>query len=236
MNTLNSIAFLTGLVGSFHCVGMCGPIALALPVGGQSVWQATINRLLYNLGRILTYSTLGAIFGYFGRSIFIAGYQQQLAILVGILLLFSMFPVRLFVGLPIYKITNKIIHFIKKLFAVKSAIGFLMLGIANGLLPCGMVYMALAGATISNSPIDGAIFMVFFGVGTAPMMFSVSFLPKFLTLNMRQKINKYIPVYTFLFAILFVARGLGLGIPYFSPKMFNETKSKSISICNSPKI
>jgi uncharacterized protein len=234
MTALYSIAFLTGLVGSLHCVGMCGPIALALPVGGQSLLKATLSRLLYNLGRILTYSGLGLFFGYFGKAVFIAGFQQQLSIMVGILLLLSILPSHFTIIFPFQNFTNSLVSSIKKLFYIKSSFGFLLLGMANGLLPCGMVYMALAGALLSTSPLEGAVLMAIFGIGTAPLMFSISILPKFLTLNKRQKINKYLPIYTFLLSGILITRGLGLGMP-FSPKIEKNSERTAIEMCHPPK-
>lgn len=235
MNILFSIAFITGLAGSFHCVGMCGPIALALPVGKRSFVQATISRLMYNLGRILTYSILGAAFGYFGKTLFVAGFQQQLSILIGILMMSFILPNRLITWNPFQKITHFLMATFKKVFPIKSLAGFVFLGLLNGLLPCGFVYMALAGASATNNPIDGAIFMAFFGLGTAPMMFSIGFLPNFLGIKNRQIINKYLPVYTLILALFFIARGLNLGIPYLSPKFEKAPNSQLIPVCHSIK-
>jgi uncharacterized protein len=235
MNILFSIAFMTGLAGSFHCVGMCGPIALALPVGKLSSVEANTGRLLFNLGRILTYSILGAAFGYFGKTLFVAGFQQQLSILIGILMMCSVFPNRFISWRPFQKMTHLLMNAFKKVFPIKSSLGFLVLGLLNGLLPCGMLYMALAGASATSTPTEGAIFMAFFGLGTSPMMFSVSFLPKLLTMNHRQKINKYLPIYTVILASFFIFRGMNLGIPYFSPKFEKVPISQSIPECHSIK-
>ena len=235
MNILFSIAFITGLAGSFHCVGMCGPIALALPVGKRSFVQATIGRLLYNFGRILTYSVLGGAFGYFGKTLFTAGFQQQLSILIGILMTVFIFPNKLIAWSPFQKMTHFLMATFRKVFPIKSSFGFVILGLLNGLLPCGFVYMALAGASVTTTPIDGAIFMAFFGLGTAPMMFSIGFLPKFLTLNHRQKINKYLPVYTLILAFFFIIRGMNLGIPYISPKFEKTPISQTMPVCHSIK-
>jgi sulfite exporter TauE/SafE len=224
MNILYSIAFITGFAGSFHCVGMCGPIALALPIGKLSFWEATISRILYNLGRILTYSVLGGAFGFFGKTIFVAGFQQQLSIFIGLLMMCFIFPNRLFAWSPFQKV-----------FPIKSPLGFIFLGLLNGLLPCGFVYMALAGASATSTPIEGAIFMAFFGLGTAPMMFSLGLLPKFFTLNLRQKINKYLPIYTVILALIFIFRGMNLGVPYLSPKLEKVPISHSIPVCHSIK-
>jgi uncharacterized protein len=235
MNILFSIAFMTGLAGSFHCVGMCGPIALALPVGKLNYIQANIGRLLYNLGRILTYSVLGAAFGSFGKTLFLAGFQQQLSILIGILMMCSILPNRLIAWSPFQKMAHFLMNTFKKVFPVKSPLGFILLGLLNGLLPCGMLYVALAGASATSTPTGGAIFMAFFGLGTVPMMFSIGFLPKILTINHRQKINKYLPIYTLILACFFVIRGMNLGIPYLSPKFIKAPVSQTIPVCHSLK-
>ena len=235
MNILFSIAFMTGLAGSFHCVGMCGPIALALPVGKLSFVQATISRFLYNFGRILTYSVLGAAFGYFGKTLFVAGFQQQLSILIGILMMAFILPNKLITWSPFQKMTHFLMTTFKKVFPIKSSFRFVILGLLNGLLPCGFVYMALVGASATTTPIDGAIFMAFFGLGTAPMMFSIGFLPKFLTLNHRRIINKYLPVYPIILAFFFIIRGMNLGIPYISPKFEKTPISQIMPVCHSIK-
>ena len=235
MNILFSIAFITGLAGSFHCVGMCGPIALALPVGKLSFVQANLSRLLYNFGRILTYSVLGAAFGYFGKTLFVAGFQQQLSILIGILMICFIVTNRINSWSPFQRITHFLMNTFKKVFPINSPLKFVFLGLLNGLLPCGFVYMALAGASATTTPFDGAIFMAFFGLGTAPMMFSIGILPKFLTLNHRQKINKYLPVYSLILACFFIVRGMNLGIPYLSPKFDKVPVNHSIPVCHTIK-
>lgn len=226
---------MTGLAGSFHCIGMCGPIALALPVGKLSFLEATINRVLYNLGRIFTYSVLGGAFGYFGKTLFVVGFQQHLSILVGLLMMGLILPNRLITWRPFQKLTHLLMGIFKKVFPLKSLVGFMLLGLLNGLLPCGFVYLALVGASATNTPIGGSIFMAFFGFGTAPMMFSMGILPKFLTLKFRQNINQYLPVYTLLLAIFFIVRGLNLGIPYLSPKFEKAPVSQSVPVCYSIK-
>lgn len=236
MNILFSIAFMTGLAGSFHCIGMCGPIALALPIGKLSFVQANISRLLYNLGRIFTYSVLGAAFGYFGKTLFVAGFQQQLSVLIGILMLCFIVSNRLISLKPFQKITHFLMTIFKKVFQIQSPLKFVFLGLLNGLLPCGFVYMALAGASATTTPIEGAIFMAFFGLGTAPMMFSVGLLPKFLSLNLRQKINKYLPIYSIILASFFIVRGMNLGIPYLSPKFEKVPINHSIPVCHTIKV
>ena len=87
MQILWTSALLTGFVGSLHCVGMCGPIALALPVGGKTQGQIFFSRIFYNLGRITTYSFIGLMMGLVGKKLFFSGIQQELSISIGITIL-----------------------------------------------------------------------------------------------------------------------------------------------------
>lgn len=214
--------FLIGFLGSFHCVGMCGPIALALPLGNQSNFQLVIGRLLYNLGRSVTYAFFGAIFGLFGKGIEVAGLQKWASILLGASILFyyitpERFKGKLSVTKP-YQVANS---FVKKGFSKLtkngSPISLFIFGIVNGFLPCGFVYVALAGAITTGGALSGALYMGLFGLGTAPIMFATSMVGKFLNANLRQWINKLIPVFAIILAIIFILRGLSLGIPFISP-------------------
>ena len=80
-------AFLIGLFGSFHCIGMCGPIALALPVSQNNKVGLVLGRVLYNVGRAITYSAIGLVFGLLGQSLSLAGFQQSVSIVAGVLIL-----------------------------------------------------------------------------------------------------------------------------------------------------
>lgn len=234
MNMLFYIAFMTGLASSFHCVGMCGAIALALPIGKFSLFQAMLSRILYHIGRIMTYSFLGYIAGYFGSQFFIAGFQQQVSITIGVLMLLLIIPSRIRIFNPFQKQVLGLQRILKKYLNSKSPFGFLLLGILNGLLPCGMVYIALAGSMAANTPQQGAIIMAFFGLGTAPLMFGVSMVMKCLNNKVRQKINKYLPIYSFVLALFFVVRGMNLGIAYISPTLEKHPLSDTIPTCHKP--
>ena len=229
------VAFLTGLAGSFHCIGMCGPIALALPIGGQTCGEATFSRLLYNFGRIITYSVLGAIFSIFGQAFILAGFQNYLTIAIGILLFLLVFSNQN-ISFPTFrKITQKITKAFSPFLRAKTKSSFLLLGVVNGLLPCSFVYVALVGSLAANSMGESALFMSFFGLGTAPLLFFVSIVPKYLSNQTRQNINKYLPAYTFMLAVFFVLRGLNLGIPYLSPKFEKQVNESVITICHTTK-
>ncbi len=216
--------FLFGILGSFHCVGMCGPIALALPVGKGNSLNFVMGRLLYNSGRILTYSVLGGIAGLLGKGFQIAGLQQTLSILSGVLILvLVVFPA------TVSGKFGKVTGFEKGLGAIKrlmgrqfskntfSALGFV--GMLNGLLPCGFVYFALAGAISMKSVLEAILYMALFGMGTFPLMFIFSLSGKFIKPSMRNYFNKIVPYAATGMALLFILRGLNLGIPYVSPAL-----------------
>ncbi len=213
-------AFLTGLIGSFHCAGMCGPIAFALPGKKQEGIAFFLGRFLYNFGRIISYALLGFVSGSFGLGIKLAGIQQGLSIGIGVVILLSVSLSYLKVGAlsfnPFSLLSSKLVQ---KLFQSKSLFALLFIGLLNGLLPCGFVYIAVLGASATQNAMEGALFMILFGLGTLPLMYGVSILGQFLSIKVRGKINKLSPVFAILIAVLFIVRGLNLGIPYLSPKI-----------------
>ncbi len=224
--------FLIGFFGSFHCVGMCGPIALALPIGKSSTAQLVLSRVLYNFGRIITYSFFGLIFGFFGEGFVFAGIQSYVSIIVGAIILFyylmpTKYKGKLAVTAP-YKLVS---GFVRKSFARLTKTGspqtLFLFGIINGFLPCGFVYVALAGAITTGGAVSGALFMALFGLGTTPIMLATSLVGKFINVKIKRKMNKLIPVFAIVLAAIFILRGLNLGIPYLSPpaKMLKPHKS-----------
>lgn len=229
------IAALTlGLLGSFHCVGMCGPIALALPLGRESWFTKIIGAILYNLGRTITYGLMGALFGLFGQGLVLAGFQDVISIALGTIMILSVFFPLLFsktrsIESYIASFTGNLKESLRKLFARNSYPSLFFIGILNGLLPCGLVYMAIAGALATGNVISGTLFMLLFGLGTAPMMFGISVISSSVSVIVRNKIRKVIPVFIVLLGIIFILRGLNLGIKYISPppeKMQVNTEMK----------
>ncbi|MCE2739895.1 MAG: sulfite exporter TauE/SafE family protein [Sphingobacteriales bacterium] len=213
-------AFLTGLFGSFHCAGMCGPIAFALPGSKEKGVSFYFGRFLYNLGRMLSYALLGFILGSFGLGLKLAGIQQGLSISVGVIIIATLIYQKWLQrggGFSIFSLLSS--QFIQKLFRSKSLFSLGLIGMLNGLLPCGFVYIAILGASVTQNSWDGAIFMALFGLGTFPMMFGVSIIGQFLSQKTRSTLVKWSPVFAFIIAILFIIRGLNLGIPYMSPKL-----------------
>ncbi|MEJ8756663.1 sulfite exporter TauE/SafE family protein [Pontibacter sp. H259] len=232
--------FIFGLVGSFHCVGMCGPIAMSLPFVGSTGWRYYAGRLLYNSGRIVTYASLGSIAGAFGESLQLAGLQQTVSIISGVLILLLLVIPAMFKGKSAgFPGSGFLMTWVRRklgYYFQKNSLGALfMVGLLNGLLPCGFVYIALAGA-ISAPGIGGAmLYMALFGLGTFPLMFLVSLSGKLISLKMRSLFNRSVPYVGMVLAILFIVRGLGLGIPYLSPEVVKtETHKTEMSCCTKP--
>lgn len=216
-------ALTLGLIGSFHCAGMCGPIAIALPLPQQNMVSRVSGALLYSTGRTITYGFLGALFGLLGSSIRLAGFQQFVSILMGALMILSVvFPVLFKKGrkidLLLSRFTGKFVVLFRKFFQTRSLYSLLIIGLLNGLLPCGLVYIAIAGAINTTHLWQGTLFMIIFGLGTAPMLTLITMAGNLVSGTLRRKINKLIPVVVVLIGILFILRGLALGIPYVSPK------------------
>lgn len=215
-------ALLFGLLGSFHCMGMCGPIAFMLPVERTNKTKAVWQTGLYHLGRIFSYGLIGALFGLLGKGFYFFGLQQQLSIAVGLVMILSVTVPKLFsrfsIVTPIVRFTNKIKNSLGASLKKKESSTFFTIGFLNGLLPCGLVYMAMIASLTSETVFEGVLYMALFGLGTVPLMSAVVLLGNFTKAITRQRIQKLIPVVVVVIGVFFVLRGLGLGIPYVSPK------------------
>lgn len=229
-------AFTLGFLGSFHCIGMCGPIALALPLSSSSKWARVLGALLYNLGRSFTYAVFGIVFGLLGKSFVIAGFQQSISIFLGVLILIIvLFPERSmsrfqFSG-KLYNLINKLKSKFTHLFSQKNYYSLFLIGLLNGLLPCGLVYLGVIGAIATGDAIQGALFMVLFGLGTLPAMFSLALISNQISISFRSKIRKAVPFFVSAMAVLLILRGLNLGVPYVSPKL-SKTDSTKHECCH----
>ncbi|PRX50599.1 sulfite exporter TauE/SafE family protein [Salegentibacter salegens] len=215
-------ALIFGLLGSFHCVGMCGPIAFLLPVDHKNNLKKLGQIALYHFGRLSSYAIIGLLFGLLGNSFRLFGLQQQLSILVGILMiLIILIPYKKFSKYNgskfIFKIVSKVKSSLGKQLKQKSPDTFYTIGFLNGFLPCGLVYMAVFGAIASGTALEGSLYMALFGLGTVPLMTAAIYLGNFINLNLRSKIRKAVPVFVVIMGMLFILRGMGLGIPYLSP-------------------
>lgn len=226
-------ALVLGLLGSFHCVGMCGPIAFMLPVDRTNVYKSSFQIAVYHFGRLLAYSIIGLVFGLIGKSFSLFGFQQQLSIAIGILMiLFVIIPQHKLnqynASKPLFKLISKVKSSLGSALKKKTADTFLTIGFLNGFLPCGLVYMAVFAAIAEGSILKGGLYMAVFGLGTIPLMTTAIYLSNFLKGSARQKIQKAIPVFVIIIGVLFILRGLGLGIPYISPAPVFDTVTNQI--------
>lgn len=226
-------AFVLGILGSFHCIGMCGPIAFMLPVDRTSALKKTLQITAYHFGRLLAYSLIGLLFGLVGKSFYLFGFQQQISIIIGIVMIvIVLIPQQKLnnfgITKPIYKVIAKLKGALGTSLKKKSADTFLTIGFLNGFLPCGLVYMAVFGAISGGNALNGSLYMLVFGVGTIPLMTTVIYASNFFKGNIRQKIQKAIPVFVVIIGALFILRGLGLGIPYLSPAPVYDVVNSSI--------
>lgn len=230
--------FFVGLLGSVHCVGMCGPIAIALPILGETQLKILVGRVLYNFGRVIIYTLMGALFGLFGSRLILFGLQQNLSIMLGlIILIYILIPrkwkAKIFDTTFYKRIKTFLISRFAILISKKSISSLLFIGLLNGLLPCGFVYVGIAGASLTADWLHGAAYMALFGFGTFPIMLAASLLGKIINLNIRQRINKLIPSLTVILALLFILRGLNIGIPFVSPKFTMPASSHQQEVkCN----
>ena len=230
MTSLLFFAFITGLVGSLHCLVMCGPLAFALPLGKLPKTEAHLYRLLYNLGRITTYGVLGATVGLLGHTIKISGFSQGLSIALGILILASLIFKKL--NSSLFWFQGKIKQAFKKYLHQKNWYSFVILGVLNGMLPCGLLYTSLAAVTASSNAFFAAIYMIFFGLGTLPIIQSVGILSKFAKKIAYINSQRVLLTLTVFIGIILIIRGLNLGIPYLSPMLNISSEVNTIPICH----
>lgn len=233
MITAIAAGFMIGVLGSFHCVGMCGPIALSLPVYDQSRSKKFALILLYNFGRVLAYASLGLLFGFLGKQFFIGGYQRFLSIAAGVLILTFLFFSRYLDGNKFFirQFTASIKNALGKLLrSEKKFYTYIFIGFLNGLLPCGLVYVAVAAAVATGDPLNSSLLMAGFGFGTFPVMVSVMVFGKFIPMQWRNHMRRAMPVFIGLMGLLLILRGMNLGIPYVSPEL-TQTANGVHSCC-----
>jgi len=214
----NSLAFFIGLFGSVHCIGMCGPLAFAIPASENKL-LLVFDKVLYNFGRVLTYSLLGLLIGFAGRQLWIYGAQQVISLVSGLLIILAGITRFFKLSVAGSGILSRLFSPINKLlvYALQHRCGNFAVGAINGLLPCGFVYLALAGALTTASPLTAATYMLWFGLGTFPLMLIAMIGTGFFTPAIRRRINRAIPYLMVCIGFWFILRGLNLNIPYLSP-------------------
>jgi uncharacterized protein len=230
--------FMLGLLGSMHCIGMCGPIALALPVHHLSPFKKYTGIFLYNAGRVFSYVILGLIFSAIGQRLFIGNYQRYLSIAIGILIVLA---VLLDIAHRTRFVTCSVFQrFLSKLqssMAVQlrkdnSILSLFIIGFLNGWLPCGLVYIAISAAVAISEPVKGMLFMMGFGLATWPVMVSVSWLGKKFITPYRLQLQRILPALMLCMGALFILRGMNLGIPYLSPKIEQSATGTDAACCH----
>jgi sulfite exporter TauE/SafE len=226
--SVNEIAFFVGLFGSLHCIGMCGPLAFAIPVSQKGWFSVVADKFLYNLGRVLSYTTLGFLVGFIGRQLWISGLQQGISLASGLLIILAgfsrMFKLRMFNG----KASSKFLTPVSKAinYAIQHRSGNFAVGVLNGFLPCGFVYLALVGAINTTSSLSAARYMFWFGIGTFPLMLAATISTGFINVTFRRRVNKALPYLMVCLGFWFILRGMDLNIPYLSPAI-----KSNIAVC-----
>lgn len=232
-------ALVLGFAGSFHCLAMCGPLHLSLLGNRKYDTQFILDKSIFNIGRILTYGLLGLTLGFIGKSLPLYEIQKVVSIVTGILIILVYF---------VPKITGKEIEipFLNK-FVIRnmgklmknskeksSVVKYFFMGIINGLLPCGLVYVALIASFAQLSTTNSALYMILFGLGTFPAMFFVVLLggwAKKMILKF-PKLNYLTALFVLIIGLMFILRGANLGIPYLSPQDLDVNKVESTKSCH----
>ncbi|SEK75041.1 hypothetical protein SAMN05421740_102590 [Parapedobacter koreensis] len=216
-------AFFMGVFGSLHCVAMCGPLVLALPSGHQSRWMTLVNAVVYQVGRVAVYGMLGLLAGFIGNAVETKGWQQGISVVTGLLLmsvgLLSIWRRRFRGVVRAQQIWVKPVAKWIGYWLYRPG-GYFMVGALNGLLPCGMVYMALVAALSADSAYGGGLFMLLFGLGTWPAMLLVSAMGNVAKRYIRFNLAFWLPVICLLMGGWFLLRGASLDIPYLSPAIY----------------
>lgn len=226
----NQIAFYIGLFGSVHCIGMCGPLAFAIPSFHKRWWLVIADKLVYNSGRVISYSFLGFLTGLIGKQLWLAGLQQSVSILSGLLIIIAglsrLFKSKFSPGGFMPNLLSPIHKTIR--YALNHQLGHFIVGLLNGFLPCGFVYLALVGAVNTSSPLASAQYMFWFGAGTFPLMLIATVGSGYIGPVFRRRINKAMPFLMICLGCWFLLRGLSLDIPYLSP----AKPQQGVAICH----
>jgi sulfite exporter TauE/SafE len=212
-----TLALSIGFFGSLHCAGMCGPLALVF-CSHQTGKGSILPGVFYNIGRVITYMILGLVFGLIGSVFAMANIQMLVSVVLGVIMIFSFFLsidldraiAASWLGRKVYQPVKLQLGYFLSRASSKPPI---LLGMLNGILPCGMVYIALAGAMSMPGIENAAIFMMFFGLGTFPMMMIFSSGIQWVRPSWRLRFQKILPYVTLLFGCALIYRGISTHIP-----------------------
>lgn len=215
---LITAAFLIGFLGSMHCVGMCGGLVTTLAMSRSNIWWSGL--ISYQLGRILTYTFFGLIAGMIGMAItqvnWFADMQRGLTIVAGILMIVFGFNLAGWLADPLVNLVSKFTKFVgltKWIHAATSSrmpMSWFMVGLFNGLLPCGLVYAGLALSLSSGNIVLSAGMMFAFGLGTVPAMMFVPTILKSASPKTRGWVLKVAAILLIAMGIFTMIRGSSL--------------------------
>lgn len=218
--TLLFSAFVLGLGGSLHCLGMCGPLVMGMPF--QKTASPGFSIFNYHLGKSFAYGLLGIGLGLLGKAISLMSWQQALSIVAGLfIILFALVP-HLIKFPGGFAFSGSLGRLLRKVQHHPRPVYFLAIGFLNGLLPCGLVYAALAGAAVTSGALSGFLFMFIFGMGTLPALTALAIVKSQLTPALRRKLRNFSFIISILIGALLILRGLNLGIPYISPHVHSD--------------
>lgn len=232
-------ALVLGVLGSLHCLGMCGPIAFMLPLDRYSSFLKSFQLSLYHLGRLFSYALMGLAFGLVGKGLQLFGLQQKLSMGIGILMILVVLVPskhfgRMSLTRPLYTLVGKVKSRLGTLLKKRTPDTFLTIGFLNGFLPCGLVYIALFGSVAQGNAMHGSLYMFLFGLGTVPLMTSAVYASGLFGTKIKKGLRKLVPVFVVIVGVMFILRGLGLGIPYVSPKAIAPKMASADIECHQP--
>ena len=209
-------ALVIGFAGSMHCLGMCSPLAMAVTSRNRS---AFINRALYNGGRISTYALMGALVSGLGAMLPLSKYQNIISIVMGLtLLLIGVGAVRE-IRIPgltwgIQRLTGGLKLLFAEYLQRKNRGAIVMLGALNGLLPCGLTFIALTWCVSLRGPLDGFNFMLLFGAGTLPVMLGFTSIIPALARKLNWSLQKLTTTMLILSGCVLILRVFIIHIPH----------------------
>lgn len=216
-------AFVLAFIGSAHCIGMCGGFAAAIGATRERVAPLLLRQVIYSVGRVFTYSFMGACAGYVGHyfSRFDGGTlvtaQQIFSIVAGVVMVVVGASV-----LGVFRRRNQrqpgpisglFAPMFRQLLNARGGIGYLVAGVANGFLPCGFVYAFLAMAAATQDVMRGVTLMVAFGLGTVPAMLAIGCGATLLSHTARLRVYRIAAVFIVIAGGATIYRAFPLGKP-----------------------
>jgi sulfite exporter TauE/SafE len=224
--------FLIGLAGSLHCMGMCAPLVVAASRSGKN---AITRNLHYNLGRILTYGMLGSIASFIGAGFYLAGLQQWVSVIAGLsMLAIGILSIRIatpaYVQGFLFRFSNALKSKFQKLLNKRNLFATLLMGMINGLLPCGMTLVAIGYCLTLPGPTNGFLSMVLFGLGTLPAMVGFASITRFIVNRLRINYSTLQAGLIIVCAIMLIARGVWPPVT----SAIQPGKNAGIVICGTP--